>query len=61
MNVKIKFDQEEDVFELVPAVKTLDQCMDVSDQAFEVKLKEAFDLAKSAGRELDVVFTCEMA
>ena len=61
MNLKIRFDQEADVFELVPPVKTLDQCVNVSDQAFETKLREAFELAKSAGRELDVTFTCEMA
>ena len=36
--------------------KTLDMCVAVTDRDLEEKIKRAFDLAKSAGRELDLTF-----
>jgi hypothetical protein len=40
-----------------PRTKTLDLWFTVTDQHLEDKVKRAFDLAKTAGQELDVTFS----
>lgn len=42
-----------------PRIKTLDFRLGVTDCGLEETVKRSFDLAKSAGRELDVLFCLE--
>jgi hypothetical protein len=57
MNYHSANDAEKEVFEVLPRVKTLHQDMNVADRYLKDKVLNAFNLAKSAGRELSVTFT----
>jgi len=57
MNVKTKSDKMENPHAPVPRVKTLDLWLTVTDRDLEKKVKRAFALAKSGGRELDLTFS----
>jgi hypothetical protein len=57
MNAKTRSCRTEYSVENALKVKTVSLRLAVTDQCLEAKIKEAFDLAKSGGRELDLTFS----
>jgi hypothetical protein len=52
----IKYEDGKDVLEPAPQNRTLHQRISVSDRSLKDKVMHAFNLAKSAGQELNVTF-----
>jgi len=57
MKTERKYDRLEHVISNAPAIKTLDIKLSIADRDLEAEVRQAFDLAKSSGRELTVCFS----
>ena len=56
MKPKKQFNEPNDAIKKSAPIKTLSLQVAVSEPDFQKAVREAFDLAKSAGRELDLAF-----
>ena len=59
MKARSKSYTAESIAEMPPKIKTLDLLLAIPDPGLEDNVKTLFDLAKSAGQELNVTFTAE--
>jgi hypothetical protein len=60
MNMQVQFDKREPPQNIVRRARKLDQWwLSIAECDLEAKLRTAFDAAKSAGHELDVMFTAK--
>ncbi len=57
MNPEMIYELGKDTYEPVSRLKTLNQKVSIADRFLKDKIVEAFNLAKSAGQELNVTFT----
>ena len=53
----MKYDISKDAFEPMSRLKILNQKVSIADRFLKDKIVDAFNLAKSAGQELNVTFT----